>query len=110
MTGKGHVHTYSIESLGDRSYMEACVQESRVHCPGAISFYILFISTQQEVCLCFSGKFLQTYCLFGVKKSFIFQLLLFLSREVFFLKGMGDRFLLSKDERLTPDIDKVINV
>ena len=36
-------------------------------------------------------------------------IVIFVSRS-FFLKGMGDRFLLSEDERLTPDIDKAMVV
>ena len=36
--------------------------------------------------------------------------MLFVSEEAFFLKSMGDQLLLSKDERLNPDIDKVMAV
>ena len=34
---------------------------------------------------------------------------IFVSRGMF-LNGMNDRFLLSQDERLTPDIDKVVAI
>ena len=36
-------------------------------------------------------------------------IVIFVSKGMF-LEGVDDRFLLSKDERLTPDIDKVMGV
>ena len=47
----------------------------------------------------------RTYCLFGVKNFFYFH---FYALFGVLLKGMGERFLLSKDEPLTPDIDGVM--
>ena len=47
------------------------------------------------------------YCLFGVKK-YIFFYFRFSALFGMSLKGMGGRFLLSKDEPLTPDINGVM--
>ena len=47
------------------------------------------------------------YCLFGVKK-YIFLFSFYYALFGMLLKGMGERFLLSKDEPLTPDIDGVM--
>ena len=47
------------------------------------------------------------YCLFGVKKH-IFFYFHFYAWFGMILKGMCERFLLSKDEPLTPDIDLVM--
>ena len=47
------------------------------------------------------------YCLFGVKK-YIFFYFIFHALFGMLLKGMGERFLLSKDEPITPDIDGVM--
>ena len=49
-----------------------------------------------------------TYCLFGVKKYIFFLFSFFRALFGMLLKGMGERFLLSKDEPLTPNIDGVM--
>ena len=48
-----------------------------------------------------------TYCPFGVNKI-IFFLFSFYARFGMLLKGVGEAFLLSKDEPLTPNIDGVL--
>ena len=47
------------------------------------------------------------YCLFGLNTCF-FSVFMFYALFGVSLKGMGERFLLSKDEHLTPDIDGVM--
>ena len=49
-----------------------------------------------------------TYCLFGVDKINFFCIFIFDVLTVVLLKGMGESFLLSKDEPLTPNIDGVV--
>ena len=48
------------------------------------------------------------YCLFGVKKYICFSIFIFHALFGMLLKGVGERFLLSNDEPLTPDIDGVM--
>ena len=49
----------------------------------------------------------RTYCLFWVKKC-IFSVFIFYALFGMLLKGMGEKFLLFRDEPLTPVIDGVI--
>ena len=44
----------------------------------------------------------------GYVDKIIFSVFTFYARFGIFSKGMGERFLLSKDEPLTPDIDGVM--
>ena len=53
----------------------------------------------------YSWRLISAYCLFGVKK-YIFSI--FYALFGMLLKGMGKRFLLSKDTPLTPDIGGVM--
>ena len=55
-----------------------------------------------------SAEIVVRYCLFGVKKYIFFLFSFFHALFGMLLKDMGERFLLSKDEPLTPDIDGVM--
>ena len=52
--------------------------------------------------------FVFVYCLFGVNNFFFLSILIFFALFGMLLKGMGERFLLSEDEPLTPNIDGVM--
>ena len=54
-------------------------------------------------------RFYIRYCLFRIETWFFSIVFIFISRYMF-LKGVDNRFLLSKDESLTSDIDKVMAV
>ena len=48
------------------------------------------------------------YCLFGVKKYIFFSVFIFYACFGMLSKGIGESFILSEDEPLTPNIDGVM--
>ena len=70
-------------------------------------FCALHVPFLQAYLESFSETSANPYCLFGVKK-YIYFLFSFLPDFGMLSKGMGESFLLSEDEPLTPNIDGVM--